>query len=165
MTSRSAPAAWAAAAVVVLALAGCGTNDGGDTRCAEFVTASERTRTAIAEKLLAEQGQDPSEGTVRLTVTAAMYHCASPDAAVSQAAHDVLVALLPTQRAAFDAALDTIMATLPSAAARDGATVGAAAAAAVLELRTGDGWERPFPPLDLPSLPGYWRPTPPAKGD
>lgn len=87
---------------------------------------------------------------------------ASPDAAVSQAAHDVLVALLPTQRTAFDAALETILATLPSAAARDGAAVGAAAAAAVLELRTGDGWEQPFPALDLPALPGYWRPTPPA---
>ena len=33
---------------------------------------------------------------------------------------------------------------------------------ATLDRRTGDGWELPFPPLVLPSLPGYWKPTPPA---
>jgi len=38
----------------------------------------------------------------------------------------------------------------------------AAAAKAILEGRTGDGWEQPFSSLDLPSLPGYWKPTPPA---
>ena len=37
-----------------------------------------------------------------------------------------------------------------------------AAAKACIDARTGDGWERPFPPLVLPSLPGYWKPTPPA---
>lgn len=87
---------------------------------------------------------------------------ASPDAAVAQAAHDVLVALLPSQRAVFDAALAQSLAGLPDAAARDGSAVGAAAAAAILELRTGDGWERPFPPFELPGLAGYWRPVPPA---
>lgn len=87
---------------------------------------------------------------------------ASRDAAVAQAAHDVLVALLPGQTAAFDAALATSLAGIASGAARDGAAVGAAAATAVLALRTGDGWERPFPPFEMPSLPGYWKPTPPA---
>ncbi len=87
---------------------------------------------------------------------------ASPDAAVAQAAHDVLVAMLPSQRAAFDTALAQSLAGLPDQAARDGAAVGAAVAAAVLDLRAGDGWARPFPPLELPGLPGYWRPTPPA---
>lgn len=86
---------------------------------------------------------------------------ASPDAAVAQAAHDVLVVLLPSQRAAFDAALAQSLAGLPDEAARDGAAV----AAAVLELRGGDGWARPFPPYELPSLPGYWRPTPPANAN
>jgi len=87
---------------------------------------------------------------------------ASRDAAVAQAAHDALVALMPTQTATFDAALAESLAGIPPQAAADGAAVGAAAAKAILELRTGDGWERPFPPLDLPSLPGYWKPTPPA---
>ena len=68
---------------------------------------------------------------------------------------------MPSQTAAYDAALATSLAGIPAQAAADGAAVGAAAARAILELRTGDGWERPFPPLDLPSLPGYWKSTPP----
>ncbi len=86
---------------------------------------------------------------------------ASRDAAVAQAAHDALVGVMPSQTAAYDAALATSLAGIPAQAAADGAAVGAAAAKAILELRTGDGWERPFPPLDLPSLPGYWKSTPP----
>jgi hypothetical protein len=86
---------------------------------------------------------------------------ASRDAAVAQAAHDALVALLPSQTAALDAALATSLAAIPSQAAADGAKVGAAAAKAILALRTGDGWERPFSPYVVPSLPGYWKPTPP----
>jgi hypothetical protein len=87
---------------------------------------------------------------------------ASRDAAVAQAAHDVLVALAPTQTAALDAALAASLAGIPAQAAADGAAVGRAAAKATLDRRTGDGWEQPFPPLVLPSLPGYWKPTPPA---
>lgn len=87
---------------------------------------------------------------------------ASRDAAAAQAAHDTLVALMPSQSAAFDAALATSLAGIPDQAARDGAAVGAAAAAATLERRAGDGWERPLAPLVLPSAPGYWQPTPPA---
>lgn len=87
---------------------------------------------------------------------------ASRDAAVAQAAHDILVALAPSQRATLDTALAATLATLPAGLAGEGARVGALAAAAVLADRAGDGWERPFSPLDLPSLPGYWIPTPPA---
>lgn len=87
---------------------------------------------------------------------------ASRDAAVAQAAHDALVALLPTQTAVLDAALAASLAGIPAQAAADGSAVGAAAAKAILDERTGDGWEQPFPPLVLPGLPGYWKPTPPA---
>jgi len=87
---------------------------------------------------------------------------ASRDAAVAQAAHDVLVALLPAQTATLDALLATSLAGIDESGARDGAAVGAAAARAVLALRVGDGWEQPFPVLSLPGLPGYWTPTPPA---
>lgn len=87
---------------------------------------------------------------------------ASRTAAVARAAHDALVALMPSQTEVFDAALAASLADIPSQAAADGAVVGAAAAKATLERRTGDGWERPFPPLVLPNLPGYWKPTPPA---
>lgn len=90
---------------------------------------------------------------------------ASADAAVAQAAHDVLVALMPSQQAAFDAALATSLAGLPDEARRDGIAVGAEVARATLELRSGDGWSRPFAPLELPSLPGYWLPTPPANAN
>ncbi len=87
---------------------------------------------------------------------------ASRDAAVAQAAHDALVSVMPSQTAAFDAALAASLAGIPAQAAADGAAVGAAAAKACIDARTGDGWERPFSPLVLPNLPGYWKPTPPA---
>jgi hypothetical protein len=90
---------------------------------------------------------------------------ASRDAAVSQAAHDVLVALLPSQAAILDALLETSLSGLDATAARDGAAVGAAAALAVLADRTGDGWEARFPPLVLPTGAGYWVPTPPANAN
>ncbi|MGI8671012.1 MAG: vanadium-dependent haloperoxidase, partial [Luteitalea sp.] len=86
---------------------------------------------------------------------------ASPDAAVAQAAYDVLVALMPSQRAAFDTALAATMSSLSPAAAADGAAVGAAVAREILELRRHDGWTRVPPQYILPNLPGYWQPTPP----
>jgi hypothetical protein len=87
---------------------------------------------------------------------------ASRDAAVAQAAHDALVALLPSQTPTLDAALATALAGIPQQAARDGAAVGAAAARATLALRADDGWNRTPPAFVLPALPGYWQPTPPA---
>ncbi len=87
---------------------------------------------------------------------------ASPDAAVAQAAHDTLVVLLPSLRVRFDAALTQSLQGLPPDAARKGAEVGAAIAKAVLDLRADDGWSQPAPEYLLPSLPGYWQPTPPA---
>jgi hypothetical protein len=87
---------------------------------------------------------------------------ASRDAAVAQAAHDTLVALLPSVRGTFDAALAESLAGIPADAALEGAKVGAAIAKATLDRRANDGWTRTPPPLVLPSLPGYWRPTPTA---
>ena len=87
---------------------------------------------------------------------------ASRDAAVAQAAHDVLVALLPSQQAAFDAALAITLAAVAPQAAADGIAVGAAIARATLAARADDGWQRPVQEYVLPGGPGYWRPTPPA---
>jgi hypothetical protein len=87
---------------------------------------------------------------------------ASRDVAVAQAAHDTLVALLPSLRATFDAALAASLNGIPAEAAREGARVGATVAAATLALRANDGWTQTPPALVLPNLPGYWRPTPPA---
>jgi hypothetical protein len=86
---------------------------------------------------------------------------ASPDAAAAQAAHDVLVSMLPTRREAFAALLTTQLSRIPAAAAASGTRVGAAAAHALLERRAMDGWNRPQPPYILGSLPGFWQPVPP----
>jgi hypothetical protein len=87
---------------------------------------------------------------------------ASRSAAAAQAAHDVLVALAPSQRAALDAALATSLSTIAEDAAREGSRTGAAAAQAILDLRAADGWDRLPPQYILPDMPGYWQPTPPA---
>ncbi len=87
---------------------------------------------------------------------------ASRDAAVAQAAHDTLVALLPSVRETIDAALTASLAGIPAAAALEGSRVGAEVARATLELRADDGWNQTPPPYTLPALPGYWQRTPPA---
>jgi hypothetical protein len=87
---------------------------------------------------------------------------ASRDAAAAQAAHDVLAALFPSQRALIDAQLATSLTGIAADAAREGARVGAAVAQATLNLRANDGWDRTPPPYVLPNLPGFWQPTPPA---
>jgi hypothetical protein len=87
---------------------------------------------------------------------------ASRDAAVAQAAHDTLAALLPSLRATFSAALAASLAGIAEDAAREGARVGAAVATAALQMRANDGWSQAPPAFTLPNLPGYWRPTPPA---
>jgi hypothetical protein len=86
---------------------------------------------------------------------------ASANAAAAQAAHDVLVALMPTQVARFDAALATSLAAVAPGPAAAGAAVGAAVAREIVELRRNDGWTRTPPEYVLPSVPGYWQPTPP----
>ncbi|BCS34223.1 haloperoxidase [Luteitalea sp. TBR-22] len=86
---------------------------------------------------------------------------ASADAAVAQAAHDTLAAMMPSLRARFHAALMASLAPLPAAAAADGAAVGAAVAREILELRRHDGWSRTPPDYQLPTMAGYWQPTPP----
>jgi hypothetical protein len=86
---------------------------------------------------------------------------ASAEAAAAQAAHDVLVALLPAGTATFDAALATRLAAIQPGRAQLGAKVGSEAARRILEWRATDGWATPqtFTP---PALPGMWQPTPPA---
>ena len=86
---------------------------------------------------------------------------ASRDAAAAQAAHDVLVALMPTLQATFDAALSANLSRIDQASAAAGASVGAAAARGILAARARDGWDRPAVPYILPALPGNWQPTPP----
>jgi hypothetical protein len=86
---------------------------------------------------------------------------ASREAAVAQAAHDVLVAMYPSQQAPLDAALAGTLARVSGAAAAEGVQVGAAVARALLDARRNDGWDRQVSPYVLPSLPGYYQVTPP----
>ena len=82
--------------------------------------------------------------------------------AVAQAAHDVMVAMFPAQRATFDAALATALARTSTGNVSEGVRVGQAAAAAAIQARANDGWSRVPPPYLLPNLAGFWQPTPPA---
>jgi PAP2 superfamily len=83
----------------------------------------------------------------------------SAPAAVAQAAHDVLVALFPAQTGVLDGKLATSLAAISDGPAETGGIeVGAAAAAAMLAERTGDGRFVPFPVVQGDE-PGEWRST------
>lgn len=87
---------------------------------------------------------------------------ASREAAASQAARDVLVALFPAQSTTFDTYLAGWLSTIPAGAARnEGISVGAAAAAAILALRQNDGASATVS-YTAGTDPGDWQPTPPA---
>ena len=92
---------------------------------------------------------------------------ASAPAAAAKAAHDVLVFYFPAAAASLDASLAGSLASIPDGQAEtDGVAVGAAAAAELIALRTGDGSSPPaFSPPGAAD-PGAWQPTPtcPAAG-
>ena len=91
----------------------------------------------------------------------------SADAAVAQAAHDVLVHYFPAKASDLDALLDTSLAAVPDGAAkRNGIRHGERAADKILRERTDDGLQTPIastsPFPTLPFGPGVWRLTPSA---
>ncbi len=86
-------------------------------------------------------------------------------AAVSQSAHDTLVALYPSQTAAFNARLAEDLAQVHNDRERaNGIDLGRRAAAAILALRQGDGSEIPEPRVGVDWItsdqPGHWRQDP-----
>ncbi len=86
---------------------------------------------------------------------------AAPEAAVAVAAHDVLVAKMPNQKAALDAALAKALASIPDGKAKaDGIATGRASAEAILALREENGSNAITPYAPGKGL-GVWRPTPP----
>jgi PKD repeat protein len=86
---------------------------------------------------------------------------ASPEAAVSQAAHDVLSYLYPAQQAAFDSLLATELSGVPDGQGKsDGIQLGQQSASAIIALRANDGWNK-FVDYTPGSGPGVWQPTPP----
>jgi len=87
---------------------------------------------------------------------------ARPDVAADQAAHDVLAALYPSNRAGADDLLRTELAAVPDGEAKqDGIAVGQAAAAQLLTLRASDGATATPAPFPTGTQPGDYRPTPP----
>src|SRR5204863_8598804 len=87
---------------------------------------------------------------------------ASPDAAAIAAAHRTLVTLRPGSAAALNAARAASLAAIPDGPAKEaGILVGEDAAAAMLLLRAGDGWNATVP-YTPGTEPGDWQPTPPA---
>jgi hypothetical protein len=78
---------------------------------------------------------------------------ASQDAAAASAAHGVLVAMVPAQQPAFDAALASSLARIPEGRAkRDGTGAGRAVAEAVTAWRAADGFdERAVKPFVMTS--------------
>jgi hypothetical protein len=92
-------------------------------------------------------------------------HPFSTAAAVAQAAHDTLVSLYPSQKAAFDQDLADDLLGIPGAPPKNnGIVFGKQIAAAVLATRVGDGAQIPEPRLGIDyftsGLPGHWRQDP-----
>ena len=84
---------------------------------------------------------------------------ASADAAVAQAARDVLVTRVPGQAMTVQAAYDTYMASIPEGPAKDaGKAVGVAAAAGMLAMRTGDHFDDVVPYVQPTPGPGIFEP-------
>ena len=87
---------------------------------------------------------------------------ASPDAAAVAAAHRVLTALHPENRANLDSARAASLASIPDNPSKtDGLNLGVAAAEALLALRADDGFNVVVP-YTPEADPGIWQPTPPG---
>jgi PAP2 superfamily len=88
--------------------------------------------------------------------------CADAEAAAAAAAHQVLVAIFPADRAAVDLQLAESLAAVPDGDAEDaGVALGRAVGDVVLEARADDGYGTSDPFSPAPG-PGVWDPTPPA---
>ena len=86
---------------------------------------------------------------------------ASQEAAAVIAAHDTLVYYFPLQTAALDIKRDASLAAIPNGQSKtDGMAVGAAAAAALIANRTGDGSAPPLTQIPTNFDPYQWQLTP-----
>jgi len=85
----------------------------------------------------------------------------SPAAAIAKATRDILVNRFPAQAVSVNTAYTNYLAANGLAADDPGVSVGAAAAAGMIALRTGDGaFPNPPPVYNGTNLVGWWRPTP-----
>src|SRR5437773_3200044 len=104
-------------------------------------------------------------GYTSYTGTQAAHGPVSVDVAISQAAHDTLAALFPSQTATFDAYLAEDLAVVRNALQKaNGIDLGQRTAAAILAMRFNDGSQIPEPTIGVdyfPSdQPGHWRQGP-----
>ncbi|HEX2605830.1 MAG TPA: vanadium-dependent haloperoxidase [Flavisolibacter sp.] len=87
---------------------------------------------------------------------------ASPDAAVSQAAHDMIVALLPLQKAYADSLLNACLSVIKEGNSKNrGIELGAKAASMMLASRLTDGAATAQYSVVQGTAPGVYRSTPP----
>ena len=87
----------------------------------------------------------------------------SAAAAIATAAHHVLVARVPAQRAFLDEKYQQYLAGVSDGTAKQrGIWLGARVATAVLAWRAGDGLDNPVPYLQPEAGPGVWEPTAPT---
>jgi hypothetical protein len=95
-------------------------------------------------------------------VASAVPVSASPEAAASAAAHQVLLSFFPNSAASFNALHARILAAIRDGAQKNtGIAWGESVAAKILAYRATDGWDAVvLPPSG--GGPGYWVPTPPA---
>jgi hypothetical protein len=95
-------------------------------------------------------------------VTPSVNQPASPVAATAAAAHDMLVALFPSQQSDLDSKYAASLATIPDGTAKtNGITVGQQTAAGILAFRANDGRDATVNYVPG-SGPGVWQPTPPG---
>lgn len=87
---------------------------------------------------------------------------ASADAAVAQAARDVLVARVPLQTPTVQAAYDAYMASIPNGPAKDAGKAVGAAGAGMLAMRTGDHFDDNVPYVQPPTGSGVFEPVAPT---
>jgi hypothetical protein len=102
---------------------------------------------------------DPQYGSYRVQLPRSG---ASVEAAAAQAAHDVLVALVPGSQTIYDAALAARLAQYSPGQRALSAAAGSAVAREILDWRGNDGWAASPPPYALPPFPGLWQPAPGA---
>ena len=118
------------------------------------------TRAMAIESLAVFNAVSAIEGTPGYLSNLTAPDGASAIAATAQAAHDALVYLFPTQSATFDAQLVASLAAVADGQSEiDGIALGAQAAATMIALRAGDGWNVPVP-YTPGTDPGDWQPTP-----
>ncbi len=109
----------------------------------------------------AVNGIDHFGSVYEVSVPTAEAQGASPEAAASEAAFDVLSSLIPQETSLYNATLAESLADIPDGASKTaGFAVGDTVAAGILAWRANDGSNLQVPYVPG-TAPGQWRPTPP----